>query len=731
MFPPLVFLLSLKLVLPDYIGIEGWMFSTKDATTVSNVDFSTLSAQQSGQDISSLFDRTANNYFPACSGKSAAYATINLCKNTTSTTTNCTLPAPTTAELSTTLRLVNSTRQVGYSWSQVSDLEYFMVMDGNVLNMRPYILTSPNGVYGDEVDTAIRQVVISQSASSGKDATRLFNNRRALKESVACIKQRYHAGRIDKITPGCFASNLFLYVSLVVILGVVLARFFMACIFSWFLSRELVKPPKNLKRHVVSPAVLPEGANIEVNNRTGTAPWTQNQQKPLKANKRKPAQTNAWSDEKTASRRPVAPVDANGMINMASIGAELFCVCLVTCYSEGEDGIKATLNSIAATDYSDARKLIFIVCDGIVTGSGEKRSTPEICVGMIERDARFGTGDPVAMSYLAVGSGKKGRNEALVYAGHYTQAPGHRTPIIVVVKTGGPEEAKEKKPGNRGKRDGQMILMNFFSHVTYNDRMSPLDYDLFRKTHALMGVTPDFFEVCLMVDADTKIYKDSLTALVNCMQHDPLIMGVCGETRIENKRQSWVTAIQVYECVCPYLGQKLYAYIYRYYISHHLAKGFESVFGGVTCLPGCFSMYRLKARKMNDSDWVPILSQSEIVREYQQSDVESLHQKNLLLLGEDRFLTTIMIRTFPNRKMMFCPQAKCKTVVPDEFRVLLSQRRRWINSTVHNLMELVKVPNLCGTFCFSMQFIVFVSSSTNSVNERSELSLCRWSYWEQ
>jgi chitin synthase len=146
----------------------------------------------------------------------------------------------------------------------------------------------------------------------------------------------------------------------------------------------------------------------------------------------------------------------------------------------------------------------------------------------------------------------------------------------------------------------------------------------------------------------------------------------------------------------------------RYFISHHLAKGFESVFGGVTCLPGCFSMYRLKARKQNDSDWVPILTQSEIVREYKQSEVDSLHQKNLLLLGEDRFLSTIMLRTFPNRKMMFCPQAKCRTVVPDEFRVLLSQRRRWINSTVHNLMELVRVPNLCGTFCFSMQFVVFV-----------------------
>ena len=57
---------------------------------------------------------------------------------------------------------------------------------------------------------------------------------------------------------------------------------------------------------------------------------------------------------------------------------------------------------------------------------------------------------------------------------------------------------------------------------------------------------------------------------------------------------------------------------------------------------------------------------------------------------------------------MFLPQAKCRTVAPDTFKVLLSQRRRWINSTIHNLMELLLVRNLCGTFCFSMQFVVFM-----------------------
>ena len=137
-----------------------------------------------------------------------------------------------------------------------------------------------------------------------------------------------------------------------------------------------------------------------------------------------------------------------------------------------------------------------------------------------------------------------------------------------------------------------------------------------------------------------------------------------------------------------------------------VGKAFESVFGGVTCLPGCFCMYRLKAR--GEKGWIPILVNPDILDAYSIDSVDTLHQKNLLLLGEDRFLSTLMLRRFPARKMVFVPKAKCKTVVPDDFKTLLSQRRRWINSTIHNLMELVLVNNLCGTFCFSMQVLLLV-----------------------
>lgn len=141
-------------------------------------------------------------------------------------------------------------------------------------------------------------------------------------------------------------------------------------------------------------------------------------------------------------------------------------------------------------------------------------------------------------------------------------------------------------------------------------------------------------------------------------------------------------------------------------------------------------MYRLKSRKQDDDDWIPIITNPDIIREYAQCEVSTLHQKNLLLLGEDRFLSTLMLRTFPNRKMLFCPQARCHTVAPDTFSVLLSQRRRWINSTIHNLMELLLVRNLCGTFCFRCVLYSFSArcvSDPDSLRSPAACNLsCSW-----
>lgn len=384
--------------------------------------------------MTGLFD-LSSLAFPGCDGLTAAYATSNLCTGTDLTTANatCSYTAP-AAALYNTLGITNTTKQVGYDWDQLSNLTHYLVLDGNVLNLTPYMLAHPTPIANDTVDTAIRFVLEEYNGSGGRDATRIFNNEQVLRSSMKCLEQRYYAGHLDKITPGCFVSNLFLYVSLGLIMTIVLARFVMACIYSWYLSHKLVAPPKNLKRQVISPAVMPEGANIDVDNTTGAAPWT-NQEVQRRATQRlrkgetrrgRGAAAVVAEKEKEYLEKPMGgrgggadALDTEGMINMASIGAELFCVCLVTCYSEGAEGIRNTLDSIAGTTYSDARKLIFIVCDGMITGDGESASTPDICVGMLEADPRFG--EPQAMSYLSIGHGAKAHNQAMVYAGHYSK----------------------------------------------------------------------------------------------------------------------------------------------------------------------------------------------------------------------------------------------------------------------------------------------------------------------
>ncbi|KAF9919564.1 hypothetical protein FBU30_010861 [Linnemannia zychae] len=603
-----------------------------------------------GQDISNLFRRVRDT--PSCTKLTSAAARFDNCLAPGGCPNNFTVNRDTLKQAFDIRPLVG--RKVGYDWGQMAmpELVNYMVIDGNVLNLDRYFALYKNPIPDDELDTVLRNVRDAPQPEGGRDATKVFFRRESLKESASCLVEKFGAGYIDKATPGCFASDLFMFVSLTVVLGIVMSRFAMAIVFDWFLSAKLARPPSKAKLQTLASAS--SSATTITNNANG---------KNFNSN------------------------NNNVGVSNASV-QDLHSVLLVTCYSEGESSLRTTIESLAATEYPDNKKLLFIICDGIITGSGNDRSTPDICSSLMELDPAFDS-DPTPQSYIAVAAGSKQHNRAKVYAGYF-RWKNHRVPTVLVVKCGNEEEHDKPKAGNRGKRDSQLILMNFFSRVTYNDRMTPLDYELFRKIQHLMQVTPDKFEIVLMVDADTKVYPSSLRLLMNCMNNDPLIMGLCGETKIANKRQSWVTAIQVFE----------------YYISHHLGKGFESVFGGVTCLPGCFCMYRLKARK--GDDWVPIITKPEIVQEYSQNIVDTLHQKNLLLLGEDRFLTTLMLRNFPNRKMMFMPQAICKTVVPDEFNVLLSQRRRWINSTIHNLLELVLVRNLCGTFCFSMQFVILM-----------------------
>ena len=132
---------------------------------------------------------------------------------------------------------------------------------------------------------------------------------------------------------------------------------------------------------------------------------------------------------------------------------------------------------------------------------------------------------------------------------------------IVVVKVGKPTE--RTKPGNRGKRDSQILVMQYLNRVHFDAPMAPLELEIYHQMRNVIGIDPAFYEYIFAVDADTvsgdcvcdwwgllntilkTVTPDSLNRLVASAADDSSIIGICGETKLDNEEGSWWTMIQV------------------------------------------------------------------------------------------------------------------------------------------------------------------------------------------
>lgn len=131
---------------------------------------------------------------------------------------------------------------------------------------------------------------------------------------------------------------------------------------------------------------------------------------------------------------------------------------------------------------------------------------------------------------------------------------------MVIVKVGKPTE--RSKPGNRGKRDSQVLVMHYLNRVHFDAPMSPLELEIYHQMRNVIGIDPAFYEYIFTIDADTvsfpfegfgaalmpclqSVTPDSLNRLVAASADDQSIIGVCGETKVANEQESWWTMIQV------------------------------------------------------------------------------------------------------------------------------------------------------------------------------------------
>jgi len=217
-----------------------------------------------------------------------------------------------------------------------------------------------------------------------------------------------------------------------------------------------------------------------------------------------------------------------------------YVICQVPAYTEGEDQLRRSLDSLTSLNYDDKKKLLFIICDGTVTGAGNQGvPTHKIVLDILGSDPKA---DPPAYVFKSVADGIEQLNYGKVYSGLY-EYEGHVVPYVVVHKCGRPGE--ERKPGNRGKRDSQILLFNFLNRCYYNMPMSPLELEIYHHIANVIGINPGMYEYLLTVDADTEVSQDSLNRLVACCANDSKIIGICGETSLQNEEGSWWTMIQV------------------------------------------------------------------------------------------------------------------------------------------------------------------------------------------
>ena len=205
-----------------------------------------------------------------------------------------------------------------------------------------------------------------------------------------------------------------------------------------------------------------------------------------------------------------------------------FVLCQVPCYTEGEDSLRRTIDSLASLNYDDKRKLIFIICDGNIIGSGNDRTTPRIVLDILGVDPKF---DPEPLLFKSVGEGSKALNYGKVFSGLY-EFEGHVVPYVtffffydcsqkfpliyrymVIVKVGKPTE--RVKPGNRGKRDSQILLLHYLNRVHFDSPMSPLELEIYHQMRNVIGIDPAFYEYIFTVDADTVRHLTFCTYFAN------------------------------------------------------------------------------------------------------------------------------------------------------------------------------------------------------------------------
>ncbi|NOU43118.1 MAG: glycosyltransferase [Methyloglobulus sp.] len=150
-------------------------------------------------------------------------------------------------------------------------------------------------------------------------------------------------------------------------------------------------------------------------------------------------------------------------------------------------------------------------------------------------------------------------------------------------------------------------------------------------------------EILVYVDSDSFLRRDGVQKIVQGFT-DPTVAAIAGHTEVANVTKNNLTKMQQA----------------RYFVAFRVIKAAESVFGTVTCCPGCFSAYRRSCVMEVLDNW--------------------LNQHFLgvqATFGDDRSLTNYLLRKY---RVIYSADAIATTIVPEQHKQFLKQQLRWKKS---------------------------------------------------
>jgi len=186
----------------------------------------------------------------------------------------------------------------------------------------------------------------------------------------------------------------------------------------------------------------------------------------------------------------------------------------------------------------------------------------------------------------------------------------------------------------------------------------------------------------LCLDSDVVTYPHSIERLIVDLLLNPECAITCGNMVPSKNNMSLAVHLQKAE----------------YHLQNRVVKNAEALFGCVSCCPGAFMCIKFSVFDNVLNIFVG-----------QNLAPDACFLRNVIDLGEDRYLTSVMLTSL-GEQTTFCMSALCSTEVPGDFLALITQRRRWFNSSFCNDLFL-----LCEAF-YEIWKIVSCGKSINKSN---------------